>query len=114
MLVLSDIQTYVVVIDWILHQPIPTRVAVAKVGLAHELSVRYINKVFRNFHADAHRLDFVFPLVLVGPPDARAFSFARRVDPRPANGIFAEGDATEPAGLERIARVVEVDLVHTP
>ena len=109
--VVADVQRDVVVVDWILHQPIPTRVAVAEVRLADKLSVRNVNEIVRNRDADLHRLDFVAPLVLVRPPDAGAFSLARRVNPGPASRIFTEGNATKPARLERIPGIVEVDLV---
>ena len=59
--------------------------------------------------ADVHVLDFVAPLVFVGPPDAGADAFAGGVDPGVAGGIRFEGDAAEAAGGARMAGVVEVD-----
>src|SRR5438445_8860835 len=96
-LVLADIQAYVVIIDRILDQPIPTCVPVAEIGLAQKLSVRNFNEIVRNSHADAHRLNLVLPLILVWPPDARALSLARRESPGTASRIFAESEPAESA-----------------
>ena len=59
----------------------------------------------------SHVLDFVAPLIFVGPPDAGADAFAGGVDPGMAGGIFVESDAAEAALLRRMAGVVEVDGV---
>ena len=69
--VVADVQRDVVVVDRILDQPVPARVAVAEVGLADELAVRDVDQVVRDRDADLHALDFVAPLILVRPPDAR-------------------------------------------
>ncbi len=95
-------------------EPIPTRVAVAEVGLAHELSVGDIHQIARDRDADLHVLDFITPLVLIGPPDARADAFARGVNPGTALGILAEGKAAEAARRRRGAGIVEVDGVLAP
>src|SRR5439155_12582000 len=92
-----NIQRDVVVVNRILDQPIPTRVAIVKVSLAEKLSIGNINEIVRDRDADLHRLGFVFPLVFVRPPDAGAFALASREDPWPAKGILAESETTEPA-----------------
>ena len=101
----------VVVVDGIVDEPVPAGVAVAEIGLAHEFSVRDIDEIVRNRHADLHALDFVAPLVLVRPPDARADSFAGGVDPGTASRIFAKREAAESACFEGIPGVVEIDRV---
>ena len=112
--VVADVQRDVVVVDGIVNQPIPARVAIAQVGLAHEFSVGDIDQAVGNRHADFHALHFIAPLVLVRPPDAGAGLFARGVDPGMAGRVFAEGDSAKAAGLDGMARIVEVDGVLAP
>ena len=109
--VVADVQRNVVIVDGILHEPVPARVAVAQIGLADKLSVGNIHQAVGNGDADAHVLNFVAPLIFVGPPDTGADVFARGVDPGMAGRILAEGDAAEAAYLRRIAGVVEVNRV---
>ena len=92
-----------------MHQPIPTRVAIAEVGLADKLSVRYVSEIVRYGDADLHRLNFVFPLILVRPPDAGAFSLASCEDPWTASRVLAKREAAEAACSLRCAGVVEID-----
>ena len=106
--VVADVQRDAVVVDRVLHQPVPARVAVAEVGLADELAVGDVHQVVRDRDADLHRLDFVFPLIFVRPPDARAFAFAGREDPIPAGRIFTKSESAETADRLRRARVVEI------
>jgi len=77
--------------------PIPSRISVTEVGLAHEPSVRNIDEAVRDRHANLHVFDFI--AVFVRPPYACPDAFARRVNPRMAGGIFSKGEASEPAGL---------------
>src|ERR1700735_4452860 len=93
-------------------KPIPPRVPVAEVRLPHEFPVGYIHEIARNRDADPHILDFVAPLVLVWPPHARAYTFARRVNPRTAFRIFSECEYAEPSRCHRSSGIVEVDGVN--
>src|SRR5882762_9929565 len=111
MFVSSDIQRNVVVVDGILDQPVPTGVTVAEIRLADELSVRYVSQAVRDGHANLHRLDFISPLILVGPPDAGALAFARGEDPSAARRIFGKGKAAEASDCLRRSRIVEIDRV---
>src|SRR6266478_8263740 len=95
--IVPDVQRDVVVVDGILHQPIPTCVSIVKISLADELPVRNISEIVRYLDADLHRLDFVFPLIFVRPPDAGAFALASSENPWTANWVFAESEATETA-----------------
>jgi len=112
MRVVSDVQRHAVVVDRVLHVPVPARVAVAQVGLPDELPVRHVHQVTRDGDADAHLLHLVLVLVLVRPPHAGADVLAGGVDPVPAGRVLPEGDAAEAAALRRVAGVVEVDRVH--
>ena len=56
-------------------------------------------------------LDFVAPLVFVGPPDAGADTFASGVDPRMAGGVLVNVNPPKRPVLFRISGVVEVDGV---
>lgn len=107
--VVAYVEGNIVVVDGIVDEPVPPRVAVAEIGLAEESSVRDINQTIGNRNTDFHALHFVAPLVFVGPPDAGADAFARGENPRMAFGIFVEGEAAEAALLARISGIVEVD-----
>jgi hypothetical protein len=109
--VVADIQRDIVIIDGVLHQPIPSGVAIAQIGAAHKLSVRHIDQAIGDRYADLHALHLVAPLVFVRPPDASAGLFARGVDPWMAGRIFTKRDGAESARLHGMARVVEVDGV---
>ena len=101
MFILADIQRDVIVIDWILHQPVPTRVAISQIGLPQKLSIRNINEVVGYRNADLHRVNFVPPLVLVRPPVARADVLAGGGDPVAAGRILLERNAAKPRGRLR-------------
>ena len=92
--------------------PVPARVAVAEIGLADELAVGDIDQTVGNGDADLHVLDFVAPLILVGPPDAGALAFAGGVDPRDGRPDPCPNvkPPKRPAA-DGIAGVVEVDGV---
>jgi hypothetical protein len=82
--VVADVERDVVRVDRILHEPVPPRVAVAEVGLAEELAVRDVDEIVRDGDADLHPFDLIAPLILVRPPDRRAFALAGGIDPRAA------------------------------
>ena len=114
MLVAADVQRDVVVVDRVLDEPVPTRIAVAEVGPAHESAVRHVDQVVGNRDADLHPLDFVAPLILVRPPDARAFVLAGGRDPVMASCVLAERHPAESPLFLGLTRVVEIDRVFTP
>jgi len=91
--------------------PVPPRIAITQIRLCDKLSIRNIRKPARNLNADIHRLHFIPPLILVGPPDAGSGAFARGVDPRVACWIGLEGEGPKPADLGRVAGVVKVNGV---
>src|SRR5687768_17879016 len=91
--------------------PVPSGVTVAEIRLAQKLAVRHIDKVVRDRDAHPHAGWFVAPLVLARPPDARAFSFARGIDPVFAGGVFLEGDAAEAAHFPGLTGIIEVDRI---
>src|ERR1700735_5926805 len=105
--IVADIQRNIVVVDRIVHEPIPPRVPVSEIRLANELPVRYIHQVVRNRDADTHVLDFVAPLVLVWPPHARAYAFTRRVNPWMAFRVLSERVNAEPPRCYRSPGVIE-------
>src|SRR4051794_27736501 len=111
MLVAPDIERNAVVIDGILHQPVPARVAVTQIRLAHELAVGDIDESIGDGDADLHRLDLVVPLIFVGPPNAGADALAGGVDPRAAGRVLLESDGAEAASFDGIAGIVEIDGV---
>src|SRR5215831_13825638 len=92
-----------------MHPPIPSRVAIAEVSLAHELSIRHIDQSVRDRDTDLHILDLVAPLLLVRPPNACTNAFASGVNPGVTRGIFPESKTTEPARLGGSSGVVEVN-----
>src|SRR5215467_15964992 len=95
MVVFSDVQRDVVVVDGILYEPIPARIAVAQVGLAEEFAVGNVDQFAWSRNADFHAVYFIAPLILVRPPHARAQLLACGVDPSPARRVLFEGDAAE-------------------
>src|SRR5258708_14670044 len=101
----------IVVVEGILIQAVPTRVSVVKISLAEELSVGNICELVRHLDADLHRLDFVFPLIFVRPPDAGAFALASSQNPWTPNWVFAESETTETANRLRRAGIIEVDRI---
>src|SRR6266700_1791118 len=111
MLIVTDIHRNVIVVDGIMHQPVPSRVAVAKVGFAHELSIGNIHKAIRDRHADFHAFHFIVPLVLIRPPYACANAFAGGVDPRMTRLVTSKGKTTEPPLVDWRPGVVELDRV---
>src|SRR4030095_2112558 len=100
MLITTNVQRNVVVVDWIVDQPFPACVTVAERNLPHKLSVRDIDEVVRDLNTDAHAFNFVAPLILVGPPDRRAFTFASGVNPWSAKRVLAKSDTTKSARLD--------------
>src|SRR5215469_16890795 len=109
MLIIAYVQGNIVVIDRIMYPPIPSRVAIAEVRLAHELSIRHIDQSVRDRDTDLHILDLVAPLLLVRPPNACPYAFARGVNPGVTCGILPESKTTEPARLGGGTGVVEVN-----
>lgn len=63
--VIADIHCYAIVVDGIVDGPIPARVTVTEIGLAHEGPVRYVDETIRNCHMNLHIRDAVAPLVLI-------------------------------------------------
>src|ERR1700749_3502331 len=113
MLIIADVQGDVVIIDGIMHHPIPARVSVAKISLAHKLSVGNIYKVIWDSNTNLHALNLIAPLVFVGPPDARSYAFARGVNPWMARCICSKGEASKSALVDWRPGVVKVDRVCT-
>src|SRR4030095_7435417 len=111
MLVAGDVYRDAVVVDWVLHEPVPAGVAVAKIGLAHEASIRDVHQIAGDGDADLHALHFVAPLILVRPPYPCAFVFARSRDPGMSCAVGAARHAAEPALLLRQAGIVKIDGV---
>src|ERR1035437_7151934 len=110
----SDVERNVIVVDWVLHLPVPTRESVVQVGPALEPSSRNLHQVARRLHADVYRFDFIAPLVLVRPPYACAFLFTCGIHERPAHRICAEDEAAESSHLHRMTRVVKIHRVYLP
>src|SRR5262245_39135887 len=96
-----------------MHKPVPARVAIAKAGFAHEFTIRNIDQIIRDSDADFHALDFVAPLIFVGPPDAGTNAFTRGVNPRMARLVFPKGEAAEPALMQRRAGIVKINGIDT-
>src|SRR6185437_14735010 len=109
--VVADVQGHVVIVDGVMVVPVPAGVTVMQIGFAHEFAVGDVDETVRNGDADLHVLDFVTPLIFVGPPDAGTIVFAGRNHPGTAGGILAEGDAAEAAGAYWESFVVEDDGV---
>src|SRR6202046_567938 len=107
--IVADIQRNIVVVDRIVHEPIPPRVPVSEIRLANKLPIGHIHQVVRNRDTDPHILDFVAPLILVWPPHARANAFARGVNPWMALRIFSEREYAEPPRCYRSSGIVEID-----
>src|SRR5215831_5069333 len=93
--VFPDVQRNVVVVDGILYEPIPARIAVAQVRLAEKFAIGNIDQVAWSRNADFHVFYFIAPLIFVRPPHARAKLLACGIDPGPARWVFLEGDAAE-------------------
>jgi hypothetical protein len=109
--ILADVERDIVVVDGVMHAPLPFGVAIAKVAAGDEAAVAYVHEAVRHGDVEFHAiLRLVAPLVLVGPPDAGAFALAGRSDPGLACFIVVEAEAAEAPLRHRAAVVRDGDL----
>ena len=94
--------------------PVPARISIAQIGLAHEPAVRHIDQPVGNGDADVHLLCLIAPLVLVGPPHAGPVALAGGGDPDAACRILLESQSAEAANLLRMSGVIKVNGLDLP
>ncbi len=102
---LADVDSHVVVVDRVTHEPIVARPPAGKLRYGPETAVRNVHQSGGNRDADQHAVGLIRLMVLVRPPEARPRPLACDHHPRVPRRVLLPGKPAVPGGIFRDLRI---------